>query len=62
MRKKSSENDNQKLKELVHKIKVQNLVNNFMKKISMNNTERDPVDYNPFNERKIDKSRSLDGL
>ena len=53
-----------KLKKKVHEIKVNNLVNNFAKKISMNNIERDPVDYNPFEEEKRDTttSESLNGL
>ena len=52
-----------KLKKKVHEIKVNNLVNNFAKKISMNNIERDPVDYNPFEEKRdTTTSESLNGL
>ena len=46
------ENDpRSKLKKKIHDIKVNNLVNNFARKVSMNNAERDPVDYSPFEER-----------
>ena len=37
-----------KLKKKIHEMKVNNLVENFARKISMNNVQRDPVDYSPF--------------
>ena len=36
-RKKINGNERLKLKKLIHKMKIDNLVNNFIKKISMNN-------------------------
>ena len=42
-------------------MKVNNLVENFAKKISMNNAERAPVDYSPFEDR-VNTSESLNGF
>ena len=50
-----------KLKRKIHELKVNNLVNNFAKKISMNSAERNPVDYSPF-EDKVDTSEGYNGL
>ena len=42
-------------------MKVENIVNNFARKISMNNVEREPVDFTPFDE-KIDRSEEMNGV
>ena len=50
-------NPKMKLRKQIHEIKVENLVKNFVRKISMNNTEKEPVDYDPF-ENKVEKIES----
>ena len=50
-----------KLKKRIHEMRVNDLVNNFARKISMNNTERNPVDYTPF-EGKVDTSENMNGF
>ena len=53
------ENDpKHKLKKKIQDMKVKNLVENFIKKISMNGAERDPVDFSPF-EEKIETDENL---
>ena len=46
-----NKNDKRRLKKVVHEMRVSNILNNFIKKISRNNMNSEPVDYNPFNER-----------
>ena len=60
-RKKMENDPRNKLKKKIHECKVNNLVENFAKKISMNNIEREPVDYSPFMDR-VDTKENLNGL
>ena len=46
-----NKNDKRRLKKVVHEMRVSNILNNFIKKISRNIMNSEPVDYNPFNER-----------
>ena len=56
------ENDpKSKLIRKIHEMKVNNLVNNFVKKVTLNSTARDPVEFSPF-EEKEDTSENLNGL
>ena len=59
-RKKTQENV-KKLEDIIQEMKIQTLVNNFAKKISMNNIERDPVEFSPFDE-KVDRSTEMNGV
>ena len=47
--KKKIRNDpRKKLQQIVHDIRIKNIVENFARKISMNNTSREPINYTPF--------------
>ena len=50
-----------KLEDVIHEIKINHLVNTFARKISMNNVEREPVDFTPFDE-KVDRSEEMNGM
>ena len=49
------------LEEKIHKMRVKNLVNNFVKKATLNSVERTPVDFDPFGD-KIDTRGEFNGL
>ena len=53
IKKKKKENDGPvlQLEEKIHEMRIKNLVNNFIKKVSRNNSERTPVDFSPFKEK-----------
>ena len=59
--KKKGKNPKMRLKEIMSSIRIKLLVENFIKKISRNNVERNPVDYTPF-EEKIDRSEEHHGI
>ena len=53
--KKQIRNDpRKKLQQMVHNMRIKNIVNNFARKISMNSSGRNPVDYTPFEEKEED--------
>ena len=60
-RKKFEDDPTANLKKKIHDLRVNNLVNNFVKKISRNNAEGEPVDFSPF-EDKDDSRESCNGL
>ena len=60
-RKKIENDPRLRLRKIIHQMKVENIVNNFARKISMNNVEREPVDFTPFDE-KIDRSEEMNGV
>ena len=60
-RKKERKNPQATLKDKVNQIKINNMVNNFARKISMNSAYREPVDFTPFKEQ-IDTSDEINGI